>query len=289
MIHICFSGNDRMFTGLLMSISSILVTTKEPLSIYLFTGDFTQINEKYKPITPEMCDYLDRLVKLYNEHNSVKLVDFSSQIDDFLNSVNKKSKFTIYTLLRLYIDLAPIELPDKLLYLDIDTMVYQDINQLYSIDLNESGHAIAAVVDAVGRKWINKDYCNAGVLLLNVTNILKGGKFKTCREMCKKKFMFMPDQTAINRTFRKEILRIDKRFNEQQFMKKDTVVRHYCNIFKLFPYIHFIKSKPWSELSIFHKERNEHQFDDVILYSYKLKEMYENAEEPIHFSAFKAN
>ena len=285
MIHICFSGNDRMFTGLLMSISSLLLTTKEPMTIYLFTGDFTPVNEKFKPLTEEMRLYFDKLVKLYNEQSSVQIIDFSMYLDDFLHSTNKKSQFTIYTLLRLYIDLMPIKLPEKLLYLDVDTMAYKDINLLYSIDLK--GNTIAAVVDAVGRKWINKDYCNAGVLLLDTVKIKESGKFKICREMCRKKHMFMPDQTAINRTFRKEILRIDNRFNEQQYLKEDTVVRHYCAIFKILPYVHFIKTKPWSPIDKFHKERGEYQFDDTINYSYELKKLFEEKQNPISFEEYK--
>lgn len=56
--------------------------------------------------------------------------------DELMNSTNKNTKFTPYTLLRLYIDDEVFSSLDKrLLYMDIDTMCFGDIKELYNFDL----------------------------------------------------------------------------------------------------------------------------------------------------------
>lgn len=59
------------------------------------------------------------------------------------------------------------------------------------------------VRDNVGRHWIHKNYCNAGMILFDVDRTIKSkDKIIKAREMIRTVKMFMPDQTAINRAFK---------------------------------------------------------------------------------------
>ena len=72
-------------------------------------------------------------------------------------------------------DLIP-EIPDKILYLDIDMMAAKDISELYNIDISE--YEYAAVREKYGSKIIRPDYINAGMLLLNMNKIKETGLLK---------------------------------------------------------------------------------------------------------------
>ena len=87
---------------------------------------------------------------------------------EFSNCANENAYCTPYTLLRLLADLVP-NMPDKLLYLDIDMMANGDISDLYNTDITE--YEYAAVKEKYGSVFIWPDYINAGVLLLNMKKI----------------------------------------------------------------------------------------------------------------------
>ncbi len=53
---------------------------------------------------------------------------------------NENAYCTPYTLLRLFADLIE-ELPNKILYLDIDMMAAQDISELYNTDITNYEYA----------------------------------------------------------------------------------------------------------------------------------------------------
>lgn len=75
-------------------------------------------------------------------------------------------------MLRLYIDDKVFSSLDKrLLYMDIDTMCFGDIKELYNFDLK--GKTLGMVRDNVGRHWIHKNYCNAGMILFDVDRTIK--------------------------------------------------------------------------------------------------------------------
>ena len=68
-------------------------------------------------------------------------------------------------MLRLLADMVP-NIPDKLLYLDIDMMIGDDLSKLYNIDVSE--YEYAAVKEKYGSIFIRPDYINAGMLLMNM-------------------------------------------------------------------------------------------------------------------------
>lgn len=127
--------------------------------------------------------------------------------------------------------LSKILTENKVLYLDVDTIVDGSISDLWNYNL--SGNPIAGRVE-------DGDYINSGVLLMDLAQI-RGCKYddrlldllKRCR------FVF-PDQDAINIIFKNRITRLPKRYNQigrdEVYDSGDVVIRHFAGIVK-----------PWKE------------------------------------------
>ena len=189
---------------------------------------------------------------------------------EFANCANENAYCTPYTLLRLLADLVP-NMPSKLLYLDIDMMIGDDIAKLYNIDV--SNYEYAAVKEKYGSWLIRPDYINAGMLLLNMEKIKETGLLKKARNLIKTKKMLFADQDAIFRSTTNKLL-LPRIFNEQsKFNKKDTVVCHFCKRLMLLPYPHTENFKQWNVEEV-HKVLKCHSFDEDLEEYLKLKEKY---------------
>ena len=122
MVNILLCGNKKVFDGALTELISITNKTKEAINCYIFTMDLTKIKEEYKPIEDNQIEFLNKVVKSKNKENQVTKVDVTELYEtEFLNCKNENAYCTPYTLLRLLADLVP-NMPEKLLYLDIDMM-----------------------------------------------------------------------------------------------------------------------------------------------------------------------
>ena len=94
MINILFSGNGKVFDGVLTCILSILKRTKtiEPFCIYVYTMDVTRIKPEYTPISGEMIEFLDGVAKEYNAKNQVLRVDVTDLYEQYLQNVRMKMR-----------------------------------------------------------------------------------------------------------------------------------------------------------------------------------------------------
>ncbi len=262
-IPVCYSGNKRVFEGLTLSVLSVLKHTKRPITVYVMTMDLTEQDPKFEAISDAQIEALDTIIKEYNPDNSVIKLDATEEFKrEFDKSKNKKTNYTPYTLLRLLLDC--FDVPRKIAYLDIDTMVCDDLAELYDIDLKDC--EFAASRDVVGSHWVNlgfaPDYCNAGVLLLNIERMKETGLFAKTRKRVLKRRMFMPDQSALNfLAVRKMVL--PYRYNEQRKIKPDTVVKHFCKGFKWYgPFFTLYNYKQWDRENV-HEKLKIHDFDDI--------------------------
>ncbi|MBR4966487.1 MAG: hypothetical protein IKY53_08330 [Lachnospiraceae bacterium] len=262
MIHILFSGNDKVVDGVMTCMLSILkrTQTKEPFCFYIFTMDATNIKKEYKPISDAMVAFLDRMVKEYHPQNCVVKKDVTElYAREFANCPNEQCYCSPYTLLRLFADLVE-GMPEKLLYLDVDVMFQHDVRMLYDIDVSKVEYAAAN--DHYGKYLINPRYINAGVLLFNMTKVRETGLLEKARKLIKTKKLVFADQSAIIRsTTRKKL--IAQKFNDQKFLHKHTVVRHFSKRLFYLPYPHTDNIKQW-HVEKMHKVFGYHQFDDIL-------------------------
>ena len=250
---------SKAYDGILISTLSILKHTKEALKIYVLTADLSNVDSKFKPINNNQIKVLENVLKKENSENNVELIDASNLFNaEMLNSINLNTSYTPYIFLRLFVDEIP-SLPNKLLYLDADTVCYKDLSELYNIDISD--YEFAASKDYLGRWFIDYNYLNSGVLLLNLENMRKNGSLTNCRKMCIEKKMLLPDQTALNTCCKKKLY-LPRKFNEQKERKADTVIRHFSMTIKLIPFKK-INIKPW-HIEDMHNVYGIHDFDDIL-------------------------
>lgn len=280
MINLLYCGNDAIYKGLCMSLISIANHCDEELNVYLLTMDLTSMNEKYKPIKKEMLVNLEKYLQTKNANSSIKIIDCTNLFLELnKDSVNMQSRYSPYAFLRLVAD--EVEgLPDKILYLDTDIVARKDIKPLYDIDI--SNYEYGAVKDYYGKVFINKNYINSGVLLLNMTKIRETKLFAKTRKATNNKKMLFPDQTALNKYATKKLI-LPSIYNSQRKCREKDVLRHFCKSIRWYPYLfetkkkkeygnefmfkwfrlfHLINVKPWNQLAM-HKKLKCHHFDDV--------------------------
>lgn len=263
-MNILYCGDNNIEKGLIISVISLLQNCIEQLNIYVLTIDIDEGCINYKPVSSEVISYLNQEVKLYNPLNSIELINITKQFKLCMPLANMKTRFTPCCMLRLYADLID-ELPDKILYLDNDVICREDIYEFYSRDISEC--ELIGVLDYYG-SWIfrndllRRDYINSGVLLMNLDKIRETGLFDKCRKLCRDKKMFMPDQSSINKlSVYKQFA--DRRYNEQRKLHSNTVMQHFTTSFRLFPWIHMVRVKPW-QIDKMHEVLQLYEYDNIL-------------------------
>lgn len=246
MINVLFCGNDKVFDGILTCMLSIFKRTKttEPFNFYIFTMDVSHIKPEYICISDEQVQFLSDVAKKQNPENKITKVDVTDLYNkEFANSPNEQCYCSPYTLLRLLADLIP-SIPEKFLYLDADLLFNDDITKLYNIDVSD--YEYAAAPDHYGKLilfWQRK-FINAGVILFNVKKCRETGLFEKSRNEIKSHKLTFADESAIIRSTTKQ-LKISQRFNDQKFLYKKTVIRHFSKRLFWLPYPHTENIKQW--------------------------------------------
>lgn len=275
MINLLLCGNKKVFDGALTQLISITNRTKEDINCYIFTMDATRLKPEYVPIEDEQIEFLNKVIKSKNINNNVKKIDVTKEYEEeFLGTVNENAYCTPYTLLRLLADKKE-EIPDKILYLDIDIMVGNDLTKLYNIDI--TNYEYAAVKEKYGCWIIRPDYINAGMLLLNMKKIKETGLLEKARNLLKRRKLLFADQDAIFWSTTKKLI-LPRIYNEQsKFNKKDTVICHFCKRLMFRPYPHTENYKQWNIEEV-HKILKCFYFDEDLNEYLKLKAEFENKE-----------
>ncbi len=265
MKYILFCGNYRVFDGMLSTMLSIFKrsVSKEPLTFFVFTMDVSHLKADYISVSDRQIAFLENLAKSYNPENCVKKIDVTQVYKkEFDSCPNEQCYCSPYTLIRLFADLYE-EIPEKLLYLDIDLLFNRDIDLLWNIDVEN--YEYAAARDHYGKFLVNPNFVNAGVILFNIKKCRETGLFKKSRELIKtKKLVFADESALIRSTTSKKML--SQRFNDQKFLYKNTVIRHFSKRLFWLPYPHTANIKQWNVTKV-HKIFGYENFDDI-LYEY---------------------
>lgn len=236
MINVLNAGNNKVFDGLLLTTLSMVKHTKCPINMICFTMDLTELDQRYKPITKECADYINNVIKSVNKQSDFKLIDLTKEFKkELIHSVNIGSHFTPFAMLRLLAD--KVDLPNKYIYLDTDTLINRDLSILFDTDIN--GYELGVVRDLFR---IDKTYFNSGVMLVNQSECLKNNLFKKARDIVIHKKLMYTDQTALNRACTKRKM-LPVIFNAKDKYYKDIVVHHFCNVRKKCNW--FYRIKPW--------------------------------------------
>ena len=242
-VNVLYAGNYKIFDGLLISLLSMVKHTKTPLNVMCLTMDLHELDPRFIPMNKDHEKYINKVLKDVNKDSSFKIIDATEVFkENLINSVNIGSHFTPYSMLRLLAD--KIEgMPEKFIYLDTDTIINNDINQLFDIDVTD--YEMAVVKDAFiipdPTRWGRK-YFNAGVLLVNLTKVKETGMFERAVIMCRDRKMLYMDQEALNCVCKKKLM-LPVKFNSKDKYYKEIVVHHFCNVRRTWNWFHRIK--PW--------------------------------------------
>ena len=275
MVNILFCGNYSVFDGMLTCALSAVKRTdsKEPFAFYILTMNVAHLKESYVPISDAQADFLEKVVKEYNPESKVIKIDITELYNaEFADCPNEDAYCSPYTLIRLFAD--KVDLPDKILYLDVDIMFNRDIHLLYDTDVN--GFEYAAARDHYGKYLISPNYINAGVLLFNLAEMRKTGILERARARIKTKKLVFADQSALIRSTTKKKM-LPQRFNDQKFLHAHTVVRHFSKRLFWLPYPHTENIKQW-QIGKLHKKFGYYCFDDILFEYIYLKKKYERGD-----------
>lgn len=167
--------------------------------------------------------------------------------------LKRTSKETYYRLLLL--DYLPEDV-DRILYIDPDTVVINDLSSFYNIDFK--GKSIAAAghtyksIETLNRIRFkfegNVRYFNAGVVMFNTKKMRTCMKTQDIFDYIKKnkRWLFVADQDVLNGFFANDAIVVDeciynldektvlryKKFVNDEWIKKNTVIVHFNGKFK---------------------------------------------------------
>lgn len=271
-MNILYCGDKGISDGVLISILSLLKNNNEPLEIFILTIKY----EGVVPFTKKAADFLDKLVKEKNAKSFVKLIDATSIFVENLPKKNMGSYFTPCSMLRLYADkVSELKKLDRILYLDYDVVCRKDISEFYHMNLD--GIEAVGVLDIYGRRFYHyhglfkQDYMNSGVMLFNMPECIKTGMFEKAVELCGKRWMMLADQAALNKSIEKRKIMPLKYNDQRERPDSNTVLHHFSNNFKFWPYFRVQKVKPF-EIDKIHSVLKIHEYDDILEEYSKLKE-----------------
>lgn len=231
MIHVCYALRDE--SGLYSkypatSMLSMFENTHEKITVHLL-HDSTLTDELRKKFLGLVYRY-DQEIKFYNvETFAPDLIEQAKNL-----KWNQGIPGRVAIMYRLFIpEILPSDIT-KVIYLDSDTIVNLDINELWQIDLKD--HALGAVTDySIGmhdetkaRAWWQpyidgtikdwKNYFNSGVVFFNINNkyVNTGGVrlFERCLEVLKNHTNYwLLDQDSLNVLFKDNFLQLPPQFN----------------------------------------------------------------------------
>ncbi|MDO5424649.1 MAG: glycosyltransferase [Eubacteriales bacterium] len=263
-MNLLYCGDGGIEKGISLSVLSLVRQIQEPLNVYVLTARVDWNGHRYEPITEERIAQIRSFLKEADERNQITKIDISEQFQKQLPEANMDTRFTPCCMLRLYADQIA-GLPERLLYLDADVLCRGDPSEFYHQDMED--WEIAGTLDYYGRWFFRKrllhmDYLNSGVLLLNLKRIRETGLFAKCRELCRKKKMFMPDQSALNKLAAAKKI-VPRKYNEQRKLQKDTVLQHFTTTFRFFPWVHTVSAKPWEPEKL-HTVLKLYEYDELL-------------------------
>lgn len=218
-INIIYTLNDGFVPQVAAGIVSVCENNKKTskINFYIISYGIKENNKK-------------KLKKLVNSYDrNIDIIELES-LDKYFDFSIDTSGWNPIVLARLLVDkLIPTDV-NKILYLDGDTIVRGDLNELWNINLNRHTFAmsIEPTVDKKRKEDLglkNYPYYNAGVILINLARFRKINASKTIIDYYRESEgkLFANDQDAINASMKDEILTISPKYN-------------YYNIFYQYPY-----------------------------------------------------
>lgn len=222
MINLVYCVDKKLLTQQLVSLISLVKHTSEPINVINLTVEVPEYNAKGKKFTSKEDELCESVLKQANKDSTYKSIDVSDLFRQYLlkgPNVNNKY-YSYYVTVRLLAHLVP-EIPDKIIYLDADTIFNGDVKELWDIDISN--------IEIAGRRdaFRISNYFQSGVMLMNMKMIRETGLLERACKLCtEKKYWWYIDMSALNSACKKRKI-ISKKYNSYKY-KKDCIVHHVC-------------------------------------------------------------
>lgn len=249
LINIVLCSDDNYAQHIAVVIASIMAKTKERVCFYVINDNISK----------------DKIEKLKNTADTFKAqIEFITVSEDKFINVYLSGHVSKAAYFRLALaDILRNDI-EKVIYLDVDLLVFDDINKLWQIDLENL--PLAAVPDygimASGRLCkqkkqviglpVREKYFNSGVLVVNLKEWRKEDYTKQILEIINNNQFPHHDQDALNKLFMHKWKELELRwnvippiyylFNKVVFNKKlrnsalkaksDIAILHYAGSYK---------------------------------------------------------
>ena len=238
-IPVFLAADDKYVKFMMVTIRSIIANTTKnhQYRLYILHTDISEENQT--------------MVKRMETSNcQIAFVDVTSELRKIEKKISLRDYYTATTYYRVFIaDMFPEY--DKVLYVDSDTVVREDIANLYQYELSKN--YIGAVRDQlvvqtdIYGDYVEKvlgisrgAYFNAGVVLINCEQFRKKHMLKQFIELLNTyTFVVAQDQDYLNILCKDNVLWIDPRWNVQM-MGKISFAPEQAKL------IHYnLAAKPW--------------------------------------------
>lgn len=249
-MNFCFVVNDKYVTPLFVTLQSIIENNSGFHRFFVITSGLVREN-------------IDRIIRYAQSHDCEAEV---IKVDDTClgNVPILRDDFNRTPYYKL---LLPIYLPqnvDKVLYLDVDTVVNKNLEELFTIELG--GNYFAAVPDPFINKRdisyvkslgmtpeLGERYFNSGVILFNMCIFREAYKLNDALTYIKNngaKFRFH-DQEVLNGLYFKNYIQLDETYNYLTVFRGLADMIHWLLSGKKKParqcILHYANSyKPWN-------------------------------------------
>ena len=268
-VQVFYSVDDRYAPYLSISLASLIDHTN-PNRNYEINIVHQQLSKENK----------NRLKSLKTKNVKIKLVGMKKQLEEIKNNSNNRLNggdiFTLTIFFRIFLP-KMFKLKDKGIYIDCDTVINQDVGDLFDIELGKD-YYIAGVQDkscsknptfikyfekVVGVPFNN--YINSGMMLMDFKKLRKA-KFDEHFLYLFNKYHFetiAPDQDYINSMLYGKIKYIDYKWNcmpvELGIPLKNPGIIHYNLFLKPWHYKVMYDKYFWKyvETSVYKKEIEE--------------------------------
>ena len=212
MIHICFNLDEKYVFPCKVLIQSILKHTKEQITFHFIGIDKTNMATKMK------CKFYPK-------------PDLSYFTNDNLGDYFYFSQAAMYRLLIPFMIEA-----DKVLYMDIDMLVRNDIKHLYATNVKYIG-AVPDPCEVLRKSMLDVEvehYYNSGLILFNSKNIRKD--FPDYKERLleaqKNHKLYLKDQDILNIVFRNNVTTLDYKWNIDSYNLKEKTESKRVSVLK---------------------------------------------------------
>ena len=216
-LNIVNHSSDLFAPVLATSMASILENNKsmEEIHVYVFEN----------PLSDENKARLTSLAESYGRNvHFIKMPDVNAGQRLGLKAVKDGWFFNSY--MKLFLDDYLPSNIERILYLDSDILVVDDLTDLINTDME--GCCAAGVIDALGEKYYkllglneNARYCNSGMILEDLTVWRKKNIGDRIRKYCKENggYVFFMEQTAFNAVLQGEGKILHPKYNTYSMMQ----------------------------------------------------------------------